>query len=445
MPQRPHHELRGVQLRERLTRLIFAAGLAALALTGCAADETETAPAPAADAQDATEDVAEPGSDVETDLGETLDDASLSDAVEEDASPEDVPPETSGLDISGMSVCEAYCATVDFACVGDDAIDFGEQSCASACASWEEGAEGDTAADTAGCRLFHATAALENPALHCPYASPDGGGICVEHGPSVCEQYCIAIITNCVGSLAYDFGDLGCEATCELWDEGAQGDSIGQTAHCHLSYAEEAADDPDGVCANASPGSLVCVEPEPDCAVDEDCPLGQTCAEGFCEGPILECLSDEDCEGDELCEEGACVVPPEPDCMVDGDCEAGEVCTDGSCVEFVPPPECVISSDCDTGEMCESGACVVVTYDEHVQPVLSLACGTCHTSQNLGNTNFGAVYEDNLASSYYCMGETVGACIMTRIDDGTMPPSGSNMSASSKSMIQIWLDGGMAE
>ena len=96
--------------------------------------------------------------------------------------------------------------------------------------------------------------------------------------------------------------------------------------------------------------------------------------------------------------------------------------------------------------MCDSGSCDVVTYDLHVQPMLALACGACHTNQNKGNTNFGAVYEDNLANSYYCPGETVGACVLTRIDDGTMPPGGgSNLGASTKSMIQIWLDGGMVE
>jgi len=416
------------------------------ALGGCAADEVEPAPAVDAAASDVNEDSVTSEPDVATDVGVEPSDTVGADVPVEDSVSLDVPSDTSSLDVSGMSVCEAYCATVQVACVDDDAVDFGDVTCASACESWEEGDASDTASDTASCRLFHATAALGTPSLHCEYASPEGGGVCVEQGPSVCEEYCIAMLTYCVDALAFDFGDVGCEATCGLWPEGTHGAAVGLNAHCHLTHAKAAEEDPDGMCGNASPGSLVCVDPEPDCAVDEDCPLGQTCDEGFCGGDAVECLSAEDCEGELLCEDGACVEPPAPECAVDGDCEAGEVCTDGTCVEYVPPPECINSGDCETGEMCEDGACEVVTFDQHVQPVLALACGACHTNQNKGNTNFGAIYEDNLANSYYCPGETVGACVLTRIDDGTMPPGGgSNLGASTKSMIQIWLDGGMVE
>jgi hypothetical protein len=51
--------------------------------------------------------------------------------------------------------------------------------CATDCATWPEGVDGDQANDTTHCRLYHAEAAADDAALHCPHASPDGGGICV--------------------------------------------------------------------------------------------------------------------------------------------------------------------------------------------------------------------------------------------------------------------------
>lgn len=426
----------------RLFSLSVFCGLSALA--GCAADEVETSPVVDAGASDVVSDTVEPVPDADGGVEPT--DTVTSEVSEVDAQVVDAPSDTIPLDVSGMGVCEAYCATMAVACVGEDAVDFGDMTCASACELWEEGEVSDTASDTASCRLFHATAALGNPSLHCAYASPDGGEICAEQGPSVCEQYCVAMITHCVDALAFDFGEIGCEATCEGWPEGAPGDDANLTADCHLTHALAAETNSEGMCLKASPGSLVCVEPEPDCVEELDCLLGQTCVEGFCEGDAVECLSAEDCEGDLLCEDGACVQPPEPECAADGDCAPGEVCTEGACVEYVAPPECVNADDCETGETCDGGTCEVVSFSVHVQPALALACGACHTNQNKGNTNFGAVYEDNLANSYYCPGETVGACVLTRVEDGTMPPNGGvSLGTSTQSMVQIWLEGGMPE
>lgn len=411
---------------------------------GCAADDQPVAPAVDATATDVAADSTEPPVDGDGGPGPT--DTVPSDTAPDASASPDAPSDISALDIAGMTVCEAYCATMDVACVGEDAADYGGQGCASACDLWDEGQPSDTASDTAACRLYHATAALGDPSLHCDYAAPDGGGICVEHLPSVCEQYCVAVITYCVDALAVDFGEVGCEATCEGWPEGSPGDDADLTADCHLTHALAAETQPENMCPKASPGSLVCVEPEPECIEDMDCLLGQTCVDEICEGDAQECLSAEDCEGEEICDDGVCVSPPEPDCVIDGDCAPGEVCTAGLCVEFVEPPECVNAGDCETGETCDGGTCEVVSYSVHVQPVLALACGACHTNQDKGNTNFGAVYEDNLANSYYCPGETVGACVLTRIEDGTMPPNGgSNLGASTQDMIQVWLDGGMPQ
>ncbi len=414
----------------------------------CAAEEPTIDATADSSSSDVTQDASVSTPDVpdveiggDTSAADSVHDLSPADAGQGDSS------DASGaLDVAGLTTCEAYCATVDVACTEQNAVDFGDAGCQSTCEGWDEGSSSDTANDTASCRLFHANAALMNPELHCPYAAPDGGGICVEHGPSVCEQYCIAMLSYCVAENAYDFAELGCEATCEMWPEGTEGGTADLTAHCHLTQALEAEADPAGRCGDAAPGSLVCVEPEPECFVDEDCALGQTCVEEQCEGEAVECVTTEDCEGAQLCESGACVDPPEPDCVMDDDCDANEICTDGECVEDVPPPECTTPENCEVGETCNSGTCEIVTYAEHIQPSLAIACGPCHTTQSNGNTSFASVYDDNLANSYYCPGETVGACIKTRVDDGTMPPGGgAGLSASAKSLLEIWLDGGMAE
>ncbi len=443
-PPQPGFTVRGTKLRDTPRLFILFVVCAMGALSGCAADEVEVPPVVDAGATDVVSDTVEPAPDA--DVGGEPTDTASSEISGLDVQLPDAPADVNPLDVSGMSVCEAYCAIMAVACVDEEAADFGEMGCVSTCESWDVGESSDTASDTASCRLYHADAALGSPSVHCAYASPDGGGICIDQVPSVCEQYCVAMITHCVDALSFDFGEIGCEETCEAWPVGTPGDDADLTADCHLTQALAAETDPDEMCPKASPGSLVCVEPEPDCVEDVDCLPGQTCVEGFCEGEALECLLTEDCEGEQLCEEGVCVDPPEPECAADGDCGADEVCTDGACVEYVAPPECVNAGDCETGEMCDAGTCVVVSFDAHIQPTLALACGACHTNQNKGNTNFGAVYEDNLSASQYCPGETVGACVLVRIEDGTMPPGGgSNLGASTKSMIQIWLDGGMIE
>jgi hypothetical protein len=394
--------------------------------------------------------------DVQPDAGDTAIDTALDGAMPEDGEPtEDMGPADAGdavdvevvggLDIVGMGVCEAYCATMEVACAGDDAVDFGTEPCDEACATWVEGVPTDTANDTASCRLYHATAALENPQQHCAYASPSGGGVCVTNQPSMCEQYCLTLADHCPGNHGPDFGSFGCEVTCESWPVGDPGKLYGATAHCHLAWAQKALENALLWCPHAGPGSVKCVDLVPECAVDEDCALGQTCEDEQCEGVALDCVVDVDCDGTQICEEGACVEPPEPECVVDGDCADDEVCTDGSCVEDVPPPECVDDDGCATGEVCDTGACVLVTYAAHIQPILAGACSPCHTSGNKGGTNFASSYADTQDSSSYCMGDSVGVCTLVRINDGSMPPNGNaNLGTVALNAIETWIAGGTA-
>ncbi|MEZ4385887.1 MAG: hypothetical protein R3A79_31500 [Nannocystaceae bacterium] len=75
--------------------------------------------------------------------------------------------------------CDNYCKVYFGNCTGDNDVYEGDNdACMSACKNWYAGSEADTAGDTIGCRTYHAGAALGDPALHCPHASPSGGGVC---------------------------------------------------------------------------------------------------------------------------------------------------------------------------------------------------------------------------------------------------------------------------
>ncbi|MBD89521.1 MAG: hypothetical protein CL940_04235 [Deltaproteobacteria bacterium] len=83
------------------------------------------------------------------------------------------------------TLCEQYCDAVTANCADENAITWAAD-CATDCAGWPEGEDGDTAANTTHCRLYHAGAAADDAALHCPHASPDGGGVCVD--PDLCAD-----------------------------------------------------------------------------------------------------------------------------------------------------------------------------------------------------------------------------------------------------------------
>ena len=114
-----------------------------------------------------------------------------------------------------------------------------------------EGQEGDTANDSAHCRLYHANAAAEEPALHCPHAGPDGGGVCTACGP--CDSagmVCDAGTGTCVCVPEAEAFCVDDEPGSELvWLDscGAQGEVI---AVCEYGCEE-------GAC-------LPCI-PNPDC------------------------------------------------------------------------------------------------------------------------------------------------------------------------------------
>jgi plastocyanin len=236
-----------------------------------------------------------------------------------------------------LTLCEQFCETAAANCTDDSAITW-TADCATDCAGWPEGEDGDTGANTTHCRLYHAGAAADDAALHCPHASPDGGGVCVDPDPcdgvvcadgetceagvctapvvaTLCEQYCEATAANCTEDSAITW-TADCATDCAGWPEGEDGDTAANTTHCRLYHAGVAADDAALHCPHASPdGGGVCVDADPCDGVVCDTPpaagcdgnsamtygAGGTCAAGVCEYTE----SSTDC-GDDVCNAGVC-------------------------------------------------------------------------------------------------------------------------------------------
>ena len=75
--------------------------------------------------------------------------------------------------------CEAYCSAIADTCMGANAQYADDDECAAACAGIsQDGEDGNMAGDSLQCRMNHLGLAAGNPAVHCPHAGPDGGGVC---------------------------------------------------------------------------------------------------------------------------------------------------------------------------------------------------------------------------------------------------------------------------
>ena len=80
----------------------------------------------------------------------------------------------------GAPDCGSYCDIYFQNCTDKNDVYEGDAAaCMSACVDWYAGSADDVDGDTIGCRTYHAGAALGDAELHCPHASPSGGGVCV--------------------------------------------------------------------------------------------------------------------------------------------------------------------------------------------------------------------------------------------------------------------------
>ena len=169
---------------------------------------------------------------------------------------------TDMTDVVERTVCDDYCDTIETNCTGANAQYTDRDECMTTCATLPEGMDGDTAGDSAYCRLYHGgDPATADPAFHCLHAGPDGGGVCVEAGPTPCDRFCGNAIENCAGDYQIYENVAACTATCLNYaTTGDFGDDSGDTIQCRDRYAQLAVDDAILCLLAAEDGGGVCVD-----------------------------------------------------------------------------------------------------------------------------------------------------------------------------------------
>ncbi|MBC8069760.1 MAG: hypothetical protein IAG13_15590 [Deltaproteobacteria bacterium] len=150
--------------------------------------------------------------------------------------------------------CASYCDTYATSCV-DHTEYANEQDCLDNCAQWSIGTAADTANDTLGCRIYHATVAgSTDPDVHCPHAGPSGSGMCIAAEAPTCDVYCMRYFENCEGGLIAFDDEAQCMSDCSTWYAGTFKDTEGHTIGCHSYHANAALGDPATHCPHAGPG-----------------------------------------------------------------------------------------------------------------------------------------------------------------------------------------------
>jgi hypothetical protein len=77
-----------------------------------------------------------------------------------------------GLDV------DLFCTTYDETCAVPS-LGTAYTDCAAEAAAFEVGNEDEFSGNTLACRSYHLEVAFQQePEVHCPHASPDGGGVC---------------------------------------------------------------------------------------------------------------------------------------------------------------------------------------------------------------------------------------------------------------------------
>ena len=173
--------------------------------------------------------------------------------------------------------CEAYCAEVTGACTGEYAQYASEADCLTWCKDLGKlpaGTADDTAGNTIGCRIYHATVAAQpgNAATHCPHAGPSGGDVC----GSWCTNYCHLATANCTGDNAiYPNEDKCLEACLGIPEDGTPGATDGDSIQCRIYHLGVAGADAASAATHCPHGALdgggVCVEPPPVPTCEEYC------------------------------------------------------------------------------------------------------------------------------------------------------------------------------
>ncbi len=150
--------------------------------------------------------------------------------------------------------CQAYCDTIMKNCTGQYQEYSTTAICLAMCPVFDLGTPGDQSGDSRACRIYHAGAAAQDPAVHCPHAGPLGSPVCE---PDPCVSFCNLDEGLCGQSfgLPQYANFAACQADCEPNDAGMggypyfsggdAGDILytgGNSLNCRLYHLEAASD-----------------------------------------------------------------------------------------------------------------------------------------------------------------------------------------------------------
>jgi hypothetical protein len=344
--------------------------------------------------------------------------------------------------------CEVYCGYIMAKCTQDNALYPDAETCAQTCAAIPPGGdESDVSQDTVQCRIHHLitgiTGTLETLAEGCKSNASLQSPTCRDEPPT-CETYCHITQLSCGDgskSPAQYIDQDACLSFCKNSGipMGSAEDLANHTIGCRTNLAKIAFTSPEEGCEGAGPsGGQVCGTP---CEIY--CQQGQAA----CSGVVPFFDDNENClatcagyptggaQGDLYGDTIQCRLTHVTKASLDGE-DANQHCAQAT-------PEG--GTDCTL-----TGGPPAVTYVEHVQPILANHCVPCHQGDEPGTCSGGACfassYTDLTQPSYYCPGEKKGACIVTRILDGSMPINSPGAVGEDEiGTLQQWLTDGMQQ
>lgn len=182
--------------------------------------------------------------------------------------------------------------------------------------------------------------------------------------------------------------------------------------------------------------------------VNSRCNDGVACTDDRCDGTL------------------GCVAAP-----VNSRCSDGVACTTDVCDVTLDCVRTPTNSLCNDGDACtndicgaagcefpDNGTCPDTPTYADVLPIYQSKCAGCHTGSNSGGFRATVYSTFFLAASHVsCTGQDKGNCSLTRIRNGTMPPSGCTgnpdtdasrpgcLNRAQQELLAEWIAAGMPE
>lgn len=176
--------------------------------------------------------------------------------------------------------CKSYCDTVMDVCTGANAVYTTPELCLGVCSHMDPGDPLEPVGNTLACRVQEAKSAAREPADHCRFLGPGGGGKC----GSDCEAYCDLFPKVCPDDVQYPTTAACVKACGGLTDQDrfdVVEDHEGDTIECRLVHVSSATVKPADHCAHSP------IPPtEPWCTGKAD--EAPTCAE-YCKIEMVAC------------------------------------------------------------------------------------------------------------------------------------------------------------